>query len=64
MNWFNDENIELLSAIPFNFDPGDKLFKKKKVKNRFEIFLNEISLPFSSTQINEGGFFVMIGRKL
>ncbi len=64
LNWFRDENIELLSSIPFDFSPENDLFKKNKVKSRYEIFLNEISLAFNPTQISEGGFFVMIGKKL
>ena len=64
LNWFKDENIEFLSSIPFDFNPENKLFQKREAKNRFEIFLNEISLPFNLQQISEGGFFVMIGKKL
>ncbi len=64
LNWFKDENIEFLSSIPFDFNPENKLFQKREVKNRFEIFLNEISLAFNLRQISEGGFFVMIGKKL
>ena len=64
LNWFKVENIEFLSSIPFDFNPENKLFQKREAKNRFEIFLNEISLAFNLRQINEGGFFVMIGKKL
>ena len=64
LNWFKNENIEFLSSIPFDFNPKNKLFQKREAKNRFEIFLNEISLAFNLQQISEGGFFVMIGKKL
>ena len=64
LNWFKTENIEFLSSIPFDFNPENKLFQKREAKNRFEIFLNEISLAFNLRQISEGGFFVMIGKKL
>lgn len=64
LNWFKVENIEFLSSIPFDFNPENKLFQKREAKNRFEIFLNEISLAFNLQQISEGGFFVMIGKKL
>ena len=64
LNWFKVENIEFLSSIPFDFNPENKLFQKREAKNRFEIFLNEISLAFNLRQIGEGGFFVMIGKKL
>ena len=64
LNWFKVENIEFLSSIPFDFDPENKLLQKREAKNGFEIFLNEISLAFNLQQISEGGFFVMIGKKL
>lgn len=64
LNWFKVENIEFLSSVPFDFSPENKLFQKREAKNRFEIFLNEISLAFNLRQISEGGFFVMIGKKL
>ncbi len=64
LNWFKVENIEFLSSIPFDFNPENKLFQKREAKNRFEIFLKEISLAFNLKQISEGGFFVMIGKKL
>ena len=64
LNWFKVENIEFLSSIPFDFNPENKLFQKREAKNRFEIFLNEISLAFNLRQISEGGFLVMIGKKL
>ena len=64
LNWFKAENIEFLSSIPFDFNPENKLFQKREAKNRFEIFLKEISLAFNLKQISEGGFFVMIGKKL
>ena len=64
LNWFKVENIEFLSSIPFDFNPENKLFQKREAKNRFEIFLKEISLAFNLKQISEGGFFVIIGKKL
>lgn len=64
LNWFKVENIEFLSSIPFDFNPENKLFQKRESKNRFEIFLKEISLAFNLKQISEGGFFVMFGKKL
>ena len=64
LNWFKVENIEFLSSIPFDFNPENKLFQKREAKNRFEIFLEEIFLSFNLKQISEGGFFVMIGKKL
>ena len=64
LRWFKDENIDFLSSVPFDFHQGKRLFKKGKIKNSSEIFFDEISLAFNSRQISEGGFFVMIGKKL
>ena len=57
---FNWSLVQL--AIPFNFKVEDKIFNKNKILNKYEIFLSEFSQMFNSTQIYEGGFFVMIGK--
>ena len=64
LNWFKDKNVELLSSIPFDFDPEKKLFQKREIKNKFGMFFNEALLACNFKQISEGGFFVMIGKKL
>ena len=62
INWFNENDIEFINSIPFNFDLNDKIFLKKK-DDKFKIFLKEFFLMFNLRQIYEGGFFVMIGKK-
>lgn len=64
IEWFKDNNIEFLNSIPFNFNVNDKIFKKKSITSRSKLALKELSLIFDSRQIYEGGFFVMIGKKL
>ena len=64
IKWFNEEKIEYLNSIPFDFKPNEKLFFKKKQKNKLELFFKELSLSLSPSQIYEGGFFVMIGKKI
>ena len=64
IKWFKENNIEFLNSIPFNHDSKEKLFIKKEILNKFEINLKEILLTFNSQQILEGGFFIMIGRKI
>ncbi len=63
INWFNENDIEFINSIPFNFDLNDKIFLKKKKNEKFKIFLKEFFLMFNLRQIYEGGFFVMIGKK-
>jgi len=61
--WFSKYNIEYLSSIPFDkLDKDIDIFKYKSKNDKF-LFLKEISLMFSPSQINEGGFFVIIGKK-
>ena len=63
LNWFNSENIEFLSSIPFDEDDENQIFKKHKIQNKFEILPEELSLALNLQQIQEGGFFIMIGKK-
>lgn len=63
IKWFNQNNIEYLNSIPFNFRMDNKLISKQKVRGKYFMVLNELSLMINLAQINEGGFFVMIGKK-
>ncbi len=63
INWFKKNNIEFINSIPFNFNVNDKIFDKKSILNKNILFFKEISLMVDLTQIYEGGFFVMIGKK-
>ena len=63
IDWFKKNNIDFLNSIPFNFDINDKIFNKKLILNKSELFFKEISLMFNLRQIYEGGFFIMIGKK-
>jgi SAM-dependent methyltransferase len=64
IKWFKENNIEYLSSIPFDFDPSEKLFSKKKLRSSFEYFIEEFLLTFNSRQIYEGGFFIVVGKKV
>ena len=67
LNWFEKNNIEFMSSIPFSFPEHSlvyqKLFEKRKKNSKIEILFNEITQCFSPHQIKEGGFFIMIGKK-
>ncbi len=64
IKWFKENNIEYLSSIPFDFVPSEKLFSKKKLRSSFEYFIEEFLLTFNSRQIYEGGFFIVVGKKV
>ena len=55
MKQFSVKIINPDSKKEINF-PENKLFQKRETKNRFEIFLKEISLVFHLKQIDESGF--------
>jgi len=62
IKWFEMENIDFLSSLPFdNIEEG--LLKRKKIIKNPELFFKEIKLMFDLQQIYEGGFFIMIGKK-
>ena len=64
LEWLEKHNIEYISSIPFDkFDKDKNIFNCKNKNHKF-LKLKEISLIFSLSQINEGGFFVIIGKKL
>ena len=64
LKWFKKNNIQYLSSSPINFNPEDKLFEKKEMKSDFKLFLAEFLQAFNLRQIYEGGFFVIIGKKI
>jgi len=61
--WFEKNNIEFLSSIPFNYTNDAKLFEKKEKQSNLNLFFDEIFQAFSYRQIKEGGFFIIIGKK-
>ena len=64
LKWFEENNIDFISSLPFDFDENKKLLEKRSTKQGIGMFFNELSLCFNSQQIYEGGFFVMIGKKI
>ncbi len=61
LRWFEEEKVEFLNLIPHCDDIKNPLFQKRDQPILSKI--NEILLMFNRTQIQEGGFFVMIGKK-
>ncbi len=73
ISWFQKNNIEILSSIPFSLNNNEiingKIFVKNKkidnlILNPFKLFLFEISQMLSYNQIRENGFFIIIGKKI
>tara|TARA_Y100000816_G_C26102860_1_gene585025 strand:- start:1947 stop:2927 length:981 start_codon:yes stop_codon:yes gene_type:complete len=63
LKWFEKENIEFISSIPFDFNLFEPIFKKKEAQSGLKLKIKEMSKIFSLSQIKEGGFFIMIGKK-
>lgn len=64
LKWFEEAKVDYLSSIPFHgFDENFKLFEKHRRPNKFKVFLKEFFMTFDLDQINEGGFFIMVGKK-
>lgn len=60
---YNCNIIEFLSSLPFDIGENKDLFNKVPERSGASLMLQEISLAFSSSQVYEGGFFIMIGKK-
>jgi len=64
LGWFKENNIEFLNSLPFDFNENKDLFNKVPERSGASLMLEEISLAFSRSQVYQGGFFIMIGKKL
>ena len=62
IDWFNENNVEFLNLIPHYDIKNGKLFMKNKVPKISKI--KEILMGIDSVQIQEGGFFVIVGKKI
>ena len=61
LDWFEEDGVEFLNLIPHCDDIKMPIFKKRKKPSLSKI--NEILMMFNRKQIQEGGFFVIVGRK-
>ena len=59
--WFKEEGVEFVNLIPHSDDISTSIFQTRKEPKLS--FLNEFLMLFDKNQIQEGGFFVIIGRK-
>lgn len=61
LRWFEENNVDFLNLIP-HYDIQDQNLFNKNEKPKIN-FLDDFFMAFNTAQIQEGGFFVMIGRK-
>ncbi len=61
LRWFELNKIDFLNLMPHCDDIREPLFKRRPIPKLS--FLNEILFSFNRRQIQEGGFFVIIGQK-
>ena len=67
LQWFNSNGIEYVNSIP-KINPGERLtlderlFEPHAPGTRFDHFLSQLGWIF--TKGREGGFFILIGRKM
>ena len=59
--WFSENNIDFVNLIPHADDLDKSIFSERPIPKFSKI--KEISMIFDARQIEEGGFFVMIGKK-
>ena len=65
IKWFNQNNIEFISSIPFcDFDTDDvnDIFIKKAKGTFFSRLFNQFTMIFNKLG-SDGGLFVVIGKK-
>lgn len=66
LEWFNKNGFEFINSIPKSeffaeIGENEKLFKTNSQGNFLDHFLVQLKMLFSKN--NEGGFFIMIGKK-
>ena len=59
--WFKENKIKFLNLIPHIDNSEESIFYQNEIPNFSK--LREFSMILNSRQIEEGGFFVMIGQK-
>ena len=59
--WFDNNNVEFINLIP-HYDIQKDMLLTKNEKPKIS-FLDDLMMAFNYRQIQEGGFFVMVGRK-
>ena len=63
LTWFEEYNIDYISSIPFDFQVDEEIFLKRKKPNKLKLFFKEFKETFNFKNLEEGGFFIIIGRK-
>ncbi len=62
LSWFDENNVDFINLLP-HFSEYNKPLLEKRDRNNISWF-NDFIKIFDPNQIVEGGFFIMIGKKL
>lgn len=68
IGWLDSIGLQFVKSIPKtkwfqDFQPDERLFEQDQTGNRLGATLKEMSMALRLSQIKEGGFFVIIGKK-
>ena len=61
IKWFEEDGVEFVNLIPHLDDIDNQIFKTREINSLSPI--KDFLMLFDSNQIQEGGFFVIIGKK-
>ena len=62
LNWFKEDGVEFINLLPHCDDTNKTIFSKRDLPKLPK--LDEFLMAFNKSQIQEGGFFIIIGKKL
>ena len=62
LQWFKEDGVEFVNLLPHCDEINQPIFKKHKMPKLSR--LKEYLMVFNKNQIEEGGFFVIIGKKI
>jgi hypothetical protein len=67
LKWFEQTGIEFIGSVPeignsLQLSEDYRLFTKKSPGNILSRFITQLGMPFTTNK--EGGFFIMIGKKI
>ncbi len=63
MDWFNEVNLSFVNLLPFYDIDDTSIFETKNIPSKAAQILHDASLSFNKSQILEGGFFIIVGKK-
>ena len=61
LSWFDESNVEFINLLPHFYESNKPLLQKRDEKELS--IVDDFLMAFNRSQITEGGFFVMVGKK-